>query len=234
LAAGHVTLEKLPEALLERMITSDGRVRIQIYPSEDLNDHAALAAFVENVQTITPEVAGSASEILASGRAVVVALTEALVSAFIVITAFLLLLWRRIDDTALVLIPLLLAAALTVAAAVLLDIPFNFADVIVLPLLLGIGVDSGIHLVHRARAAAPGDSNLLGTSTARAVAFSAMTTIASFGSLGFATHLGMATLGQLLTLGVGFTIVCNLIVLPSLIPLRPRRPELVDSAERAA
>jgi len=234
LAAGHVTLEKLPEAILERMITADGRVRIQIYPSEDLNDHAALAAFVENVQTITPEVAGSASEILASGRAVVTALTEAMVSAFIVITAFLLLLWRRIDDTALVLIPLLLAAALTVAAAVLLDIPFNFADVIVLPLLLGIGVDSGIHLVHRARAGNPGDSNLLGTSTARAVAFSAMTTIASFGSLGFATHLGMATLGQLLTLGVGFTIVCNLIVLPSLIPLRPQRPKHVDSAERAA
>ncbi|MFP8878979.1 MAG: MMPL family transporter [Myxococcota bacterium] len=234
LAAGHVTLEKLPEAILERMITSDGRVRIQIYPSEDLNDHAALAAFVEGVQQITPEVAGSASEILASGRAVVSALTEALVSAFVVITLFLLLLWRRIDDTALVLIPLLLAATFTVAAAVLLDIPFNFADVIVLPLLLGIGVDSGIHLVHRARAGAPGDSNLLGTSTARAVAFSAMTTIASFGSLGFATHMGMATLGRLLTLGVGFTIVCNLIVLPALIPLRPGRPKLVDSAERAA
>ncbi len=234
LDAGHVTLEKLPEAILERMITSDGRVRIQIYPREDLNDHAALAAFVENVQTITPEVAGSASEILASGQAVVAALTEALVSAFIVITAFLLFLWRRIDDTALVLIPLLLASALTVAAAVLFDIPFNFADVIVLPLLLGIGVDSGIHLVHRARVGAPGDSNLLRTSTARAVAFSAMTTIASFGSLGFATHLGMATLGQLLTLGVGFTIVCNLIVLPALIPLRPGRPKLVNSVERAA
>jgi len=233
LDAGHVTLEKLPEAILERMITSDGRVRIQIYPTEDLNDHRALAAFVEKVQTITPEVAGSAAEILASGQAVVAALTEALLSAFVVITLFLLLLWRRIDDTALVLIPLLLASALTVATAVLLDIPFNFADVIVLPLLLGIGVDSGIHLVNRARAGDPRDSNLLGTSTARAVAYSAMTTIASFGSLGFATHLGMATLGQLLTLGVGFTIICNLIVLPALIPLRPARPKLVKASDKS-
>jgi predicted RND superfamily exporter protein len=67
------------------------------------------------------------------------------------------------------------------------------------------------------------DANLLRTSTARAVAYSALTTIASFGSLGFASHLGLATLGRLLTLGVSFTILCNLLVLPSLIALR--RPQ---------
>ncbi len=230
LSAGHVTLEKLPDTILERMITADGRVRIQIFPSEDLNDHAALAAFVDGVKTITPEVAGSAAEILESGRSVVRALTQAMLSAFVVIAVFLLVLWRRIDDTALVLIPLLLASALTVAAAVLADIPFNFADVIVLPLLLGIGVDSGIHLVHRARVVAERDANLLATSTARAVAYSALTTIASFGSLGFATHLGLATLGRLLTLGVMFTIICNLIVLPALIRLRFRHPEAARAA----
>ena len=233
LSAGHVTLEKLPDTILERMITADGRVRIQIFPRDDLNDHAALAAFVDGVKTVTPEVAGSASEILESGRSVVRALTQAMLSAFIVITLFLLILWRRIDDTALVLIPLLLASALTVAAAVLADIPFNFADVIVLPLLLGIGVDSGIHLVHRVRAAAEDEVNLLATSTARAVAYSALTTIASFGSLGLATHLGLATLGRLLTIGVCFTVVCNLVVLPALIRPRPRRPELVESNRTA-
>jgi predicted RND superfamily exporter protein len=233
LSAGHVTLEKLPDTILERMITADGRVRIQIFPRDDLNDHAALAAFVDGVKAIAPEVAGSASEILESGRSVVRALTQAMLSAFIAITLFLLILWRRIDDTALVLIPLLLASALTVAAAVLADIPFNFADVIVLPLLLGIGVDSGIHLVHRARVAADGEANLLTTSTARAVAYSALTTIASFGSLGLASHLGLATLGRLLTIGVGFTLICNLIVLPALIRLRPQRSELAESDRSA-
>jgi hopanoid biosynthesis associated RND transporter like protein HpnN len=233
LSAGHVTLEKLPDAILERMITADGRVRIQIFPRDDLNDNAALAAFVDGVKAATPEVAGSASEILESGRSVVRALTQAMLSAFVAITLFLLILWRRIDDTALVLIPLMLASALTVAAAVLAGIPFNFADVIVLPLLLGIGVDSGIHLVHRARVIGEGEMNLLATSTARAVAFSALTTIASFGSLGLATHMGLATLGRLLTLGVGFTLVCNLIVLPALIRLRPRRPELAESNRTA-
>jgi len=123
----------------------------------------------------------------------------------------------------LVLAPLGLAALLTSATAVVLGIPFNFADIIVLPLLLGIGVDSGIHLVHRARMRDVATPKLLATSTARAVVFSALTTMSSFGSLAFATHRGMASLGQLLTLGVALTLVCNLFVLPALIALREAR-----------
>jgi hopanoid biosynthesis associated RND transporter like protein HpnN len=209
LQAGRVTLENLPEALLAQMMAVDGRVRIQIFPREDLKDHAALVQFVEAVRAVEPEVSGSAAEIVSSGQTVVAALQQALLSALAAVTFLMFLLWRRFTDTALVLIPLALASSLTVAAAVLLEIPFNFADVIVLPLLLGIGVDSAIHLVHRARVSGKGVSNLLGTSTARAVAFSALTTIASFGSLGLATHRGLATLGQL--------------VLPALIALHPRR-----------
>ena len=102
-----------------------------------------------------------------------------------------------------------------------------------LSLLLGIGVDSGIHLVQRARSLGTDGEALLSTSTARAVAWSALTTIASFGTMGLASHQGLATLGRLLTIGVGFTILCNLIVLPSLIVLRkPQRDKA--SPRRAA
>jgi len=219
LSAGRVTLENLPDALLSQMVSRDGRVRVQILPSGDLSDHEELAAFVDSVQRVAPDVAGSAAEMVESGRAVVRSLRQALLTALAAVTLLVFALWRRVTDTALVLVPLALAASLTVASAVLLEIPFNFADVIVLPLLLGIGVDSAIHLVHRARAT--GDAgNLLATSTARAVGYSALTTIASFGTMGFATHQGLATLGQLLTLGVGYTLLCNLVVLPALIPLR--------------
>ena len=223
LTATRVTLDDLPDPLRAQMLSDDGSVRVQIFAREDLKDHAALARFVDAVRAVDPRVAGSAAEIVSSGRTVVASLRQALLSALVAITLLMLLLWRRVTDTALVLIPLALASALTVASAVLLDIPFNFADVIVLPLLLGVGVDSAIHLVHRARVS-NGAAKLLGTSTARAVAFSALTTIASFGSLGLATHRGLATLGQLLTLGVGFTLLCNLLVLPALIALHaPQR-----------
>jgi predicted RND superfamily exporter protein len=104
----------------------------------------------------------------------------------------------------------------------------------VLPLLLGIGVDSGIHLVHRARLHLDAGDQLLDTSTARAVVVSALTTIASFGTLAFATHLGMASLGQLLTIGVTLTVLCNLIFLPALLTLRRQRASARrDVAERA-
>ena len=111
------------------------------------------------------------------------------------------------------------------AAMVLMRLPFDFSNVIVIPLLFGVGVDSGIHLVHRFKAGIREDDGLLGTTTARAVFYSAITTTASFGSLAFSGHNGMSILGHMLTAGMIFTIVCNLIVLPALLDLR-RKPEI--------
>ena len=166
---------------------------------------------------------GPAPGFVAAGDAIVGAFRQALLSALVVIALLLLLLWRRAGDALLVLGPLLLAAALTSAAGVVVGIPFNFADVIVVPLLLGIGVDSGIHLVHRARSGSTRSSDLLRTSTARAVLMSALTTIASFGALALATHRGMSSMGRLLTIGVLFMLACNLVVLPALLELSRRR-----------
>jgi len=217
LRAERVALGDLPGDLVERMVARDGRVRIEVFPTEDLSDGDALEGFVTEVQTVAPHAIGNVVVMLESERAVVRSLRQALLTAVVIITVLLLFLWRTVVDTLLVLIPLSLAAILTGAASALLDIPFNFADVIVIPLLLGMGVDSGIHLVHRHRTAAPDHGNLLQTTTARAVTFSALTTIASFGTLAFSTHPGMASLGQLLAIGIAFVLLCNLIVLPALV-----------------
>ncbi len=219
-ASEPVTLDDLPPALVERNVTAGGRVRVQVFPRDDLSDNDTLRRFVDAVRSVVPEVIGNPVSILESGDAVVRAFHQALASALLVIIVLLVVLMRRFLDTALVLAPLLLAAALTGAATVVLDIPFNFANVIVLPLLLGIGVDSAIHLVHRHRTDPSGDGALLSTSTARGVVLSALTTICSFGSLMLSTHRGTATMGMLLTIGVGITLVCTLVVLPAL--LRPR------------
>ena len=110
----------------------------------------------------------------------------------------------------------------TAAISVPLSVPFNFANVIVIPLLLGMGVDTGIHLVHRYRTDKLPDGNLLRTSTASAVVLSALTTTASFGTLGMSSHLGMASLGQLLALGIALILLCNLVVLPALVRVSGR------------
>ena len=138
-------------------------------------------------------------------------------------TALLWVLWRRISEVALVMAPLLLSSVLTGATVVLLGFGFNFTNVIVIPLLLGIGIDSAIHLVHRAKSDVAERDELLESTTARAIFYSALSTTVSFGSLALSAHRGMQSLGILLTAGMVFTVVCNLVVLPALLDLRKPR-----------
>jgi predicted RND superfamily exporter protein len=216
-----IGLEDLPLELRQRMVAPDGRVRVQIFPAEDLQDRGALERFADAVQGVAPDAVGVSINLVEFGRITVAAFRQALVSAVVLIGLFLLLLWGRPSDAAFALAPLLLSALLTAASVVVLGISFNFTNVVVIPLLLGIGVDSAVHLVHESRQHAGGEEvDLLSTTTARAVFYSALTTTLSFGSLALSSHLGMQSLGILLTVGMILTVVCNLVVLPALLDLR--------------
>ena len=215
LSTQGVALEDLPEELRRDWLASDGRARIEVKPTGGVASNAELQRFAEAVLAVEPRASGAPIVITEAGKAVVRAFFEASGLAFVLILILLALVLRRARDVALVLAPLALAAAITTAATVAFDLPFNFANVIVLPLLLGLGVASGIHLVMRRRHE-PDRQNLLRTSTSRAVLFSALTTIASFGSLMASGHPGMTSMGQLLTIAITSTLVCTLIVLPSL------------------
>jgi hopanoid biosynthesis associated RND transporter like protein HpnN len=219
----EVTLANLPQDLVARMIAADGRARLQIYPAENLNEPRALERFVAAVYTVSDRPTGLAVTVVSFGDVTVTSLVEAVTSAFLAITLLLWFLWRRLAPVLLVLVPLVLGSVLTVAAMVIFGIEFNFANVIVIPLLLGMGVDSGIHLVHRASSEHPSAEALLGTTTARAVFYSALTTIVSFGSLSFSSHIGMASLGQLLVIGLLLTVFCTLVVIPALLVWRAPR-----------
>lgn len=222
LSARPVALKDLPPEVLGRYLAPSGRARVQVYPSENLEDPDALARFVAAVREISPGATDSPVEILEAGRAVVNSVVTAALISIVAVSAMVFAMMRSVRDTLLVLIPLILAALYTVAATVALGMPFNFANVIVLPLLMGLGVASGIHLVSRAREEHSGTA-AFATSTPRAVTFSALTTIASFGSLAVSSHRGTASMGELLMLSIGLTLVCTLIVLPSLMQLWPAR-----------
>jgi len=218
LQAEGVTKSSIPEPLRKRWVSPDGTYRIEVTPKEDIGDIHALRRFVAQVRTIAPEATGAPVFTLEAGNAVIHAFQQASVTALILISLVLVLLLHSVKDTLLVLLPLLLAGALTGGTAVLLGIPFNFANIIALPLLLGIGVDNGIHMVQRFRSMqmkGTTDHQLLATSTSKAVTLSALTTICGFGNLSFSAHQGTASMGQLLTLGIGFTLICTLFVLPA-------------------
>lgn len=218
LTTSGVTLADLPEDLRQRQITADGRVRIEVFPREDINDNEALRRFVTAVRTVAPDATDSPVILLEAGDTVVAAFQQATITALALIALLLVVLLRGVSGLLLVMAPLALAASLTVATSVVLGLPLNFANVIVLPLLLGLGVASGIHLVMRERGEA-GAITRRWTSTPRAVVFSALTTIGSFGSLSVSSHRGMASMGELLTIAITFTLICTVIVLPALMGL---------------
>lgn len=218
LGAEPVGIEDLPEEVRRRQTAIDGRARIEVHPVEDLIENAALRRFVHDVRELAPNATDNPVILLEAGDAVVNAFKQATGIALVVIIVLLAVLLRRAWHVILVLAPLVLAASFTVATAVLLGLSFNFANIIVMPLLLGLGVASGIHIVTRARREQ--SATLLRTSTPRAIMFSALTTIGSFGSLSLSSHRGTASMGELLTIALAFTLVCSLVVLPALMQAR--------------
>jgi len=180
-------------------------------------DEGAIDRFADAAYAVSPDATGMSINVVEFGRATVRSLRQALISAVVAISVLLAVLWRRATEMLLVMAPLALGALLTCAAMVILGISFNFANVIVIPLLLGIGVDSGIHIVHRADVGTENEGGLLGTTTARAIFYSASTTVASFGALAFSSHRGISSLGVMLFCGLVFMLVSTLVVLPALI-----------------
>ncbi len=217
LKAGPVSLENLPAEFRDRWVTADGIQRIEIRPKEDLHDPEALRRFVAQVHQIAPHATGVPVSFVASSEAVVQAFLQAFGYAIVAIALILFLTMEKKVDVLLVLIPLLLASLLTGAAVSLAGLHFNFANIIGLPLVFGMGVDNCIHMVHRFRTAPPKDGILLHTSTALAVILSALTNISGFGNLAASPHQGMASMGVMLSIGILAMLICSMIVLPALL-----------------
>ena len=208
--------------LAHEWLTDDGRAHVQVLPKGDPNDTAALRTFATAVLAVEPEATGAAVSYLESGRSVVRAFIEAGIGALISIA---LLLWaalRRITDVLLTLVPLLVAGVVTLELCVILGLPLNFANIIALPLLLGVGVAFKIYYIMAWRA---GKTALLQSTLTRAVIFSAMTTATAFGSLWLSNHPGTSSMGKLLALSLLCTLAAAVLFQPVLMG-PPRKIEI--------
>ena len=218
LDAQPFAVQDLPVDLVKRWLSDEGTFRIEVVPREDITEPAALRRFVTALQSIAPDATDEPVQLLVVGDTIIASFQQAFALACIVITAFVLLGLRSLKGAALVMGSLLFGALITVAILVVLGIPFNFANVIALPLLLGMGVDNGIHLVRRlGRAEGTSAIAVMHSSTTRAMVFSALTTIASFGNLSFSPHPGMASLGLVLVIGVLTMLLSTLCLVPALV-----------------
>lgn len=199
LAAGYVTEETLPDELRRRYVSPEGIYRVEILPEEDLDTPAEITDFAAAAQRVAPQAAGGPVQLEAAGGTVGRAVLMATLLAALATSVLAWISTRRVSDTLAILLPLAIAGTITAASSVLLEMPFNYANVIVLPLMLGLGVDSGVHIALRERRM-PGA--VFATSTPRAVLFSALTTIAAFGTLAMSDHRGTASMGVLLSVAI--------------------------------
>jgi hopanoid biosynthesis associated RND transporter like protein HpnN len=213
LQAQPVALKTLPPELLNSWKTKDGLQRVEALPRGDPNDNDTLRKFAAAVLAAEPTAIGGPVSILKSGDLVVRAFIQAGICALVVISLLLWLALRRIVDVLLTLVPLLVAGAVTLEICVLIGMPLNFANIVALPLLLGVGVAFKIYYVTAWRS---GRTNLLQSSLTRAIFFSALTTATAFGSLWLSSHPGTSSMGKLLALSLVTTLAAVLLFQPAL------------------
>jgi hopanoid biosynthesis associated RND transporter like protein HpnN len=221
LQAQPVTLETLPPEIAREWVTQDGRYKVEILPKGDPTDNETLRQFARAVQAVEPNATGGPIAILESGRTVVRAFYEA---GFLALGSIIILLWivlRRFGDVLLTIFPLLVAGVVTMELMVLLGMKLNFANIIALPLLLGVGVAFKIYYIMAWRA---GQTDLLQSSLTRAVMFSALTTATAFGSLWLSSHPGTSSMGKLMALALVTTMAAAVLFQPVLMG-PPREPK---------
>ncbi|WP_020561742.1 MMPL family transporter [Methylosarcina fibrata] len=225
--AHEVSLDDLPEDIKVRWLSKEGLYRIQVIPKYDLNDLGNLQRFITDVQAVAPETTDLPVMYWESMKEVITAFQEAIAIALVIIALLLFAIRRNITDTLLVMTPLILAGLFTMASTVLTGTAINFANIIALPLLLGLGVDNGIHMVEKLRHSVSEEQNIYRSSTARAMFYGALTTASSFSGLAFSPHQGIASMGLVITIGIFWIMTCTFIILPAL-------SKIVIKHERAA
>jgi predicted RND superfamily exporter protein len=213
-----MTPAELPAAIGNAYVRQSGPDEIyavRIFPKGSISDPIFMSEFRTLLTALDPEVTGLPMTFLAWGELFRQGLEQ---SAFVALFLIVFLVWldfRNVRYTALAFLPLVLGTVWMVGAMNWLSIDYNFANVIALPLILGIGIDSGVHVLHRYREGTTPDR--LPLTTGKAVLMSSLTTVLAFGTLAAASHRGLQTLGITLVIGVVGCLLSSSLVLPALL-----------------
>ena len=216
--AKQISIDNLPPEVVGDWRSQDGNIRVEATPKGDPDDNENIRTFARAVLAVEPNAIGGPISILESGDTIVRAFIQAGAWALGSIAILLWLALRRFGDVLLTLVPLILAGVVTLEICVLIGLQLNFANIIALPLLLGIGVAFKIYYILSWRA---GHTKLLQSSLTRAVIFSAATTATAFGSLWLSSHPGTSSMGKLLALSLCCTLAAAVLFQPALMG-RPR------------
>jgi uncharacterized protein len=213
LQAQRITTENIPADLARLWVSPDGRARVQVLAYGDPDDTAVIRNFVTTVLAVEPNATGPAVMLFEAGNTIVRSFIEAAIFAVLAIATLLWIALRRVADVLLTLVPLLVAAVVTLELCAAFDLPLNFANIIALPVLLGVGVAFKIYYIMAWRS---GQTALVQSPLTRAVMFSAMTTATGFGSLWLSNDPGTSSMGRLMALALVCTMTAAVFFQPAL------------------
>ena len=222
-------LDDLPKSLVRRLVGQKHDCYLmKIYSKSNIWNMEAMEQFVHDVRHVDPKATGNPLQTYEASRQMKTSYEEAALFALGAIVVVLFFDFGSLWFTMLAMIPLAVGTLQMFGLLGLLDIPLNPANMIVLPLILGIGIDDGVHVVHDFRRQR--GPYRMSPSTASAVLITSLTTMIGFGSLMIASHQGLQSLGRVLTIGVSCCLVTSLLMLPALLSWFTRnRPDPASS-----
>ncbi len=222
LTAPPPTIADLPQSVRERFVSPDGMYLIRVFPSEDTWNFGPLKLFVKSLWSVDPSAVGDPVLLYTFTLGFRNSILWAAGMALLAIAAMLVILFRSLKMAMLALIPLVVGTGLTINLMWLLNLPFNQANVLFVPLVLGEGIEFGIIILARWRLEESARAITLPASTAKGVALAALTTTLGFGSLMVSGHRGTFSLGLLATVGSLSVLLASLSILPAFLRLVER------------
>lgn len=216
-AAEPPSLTNLPEAIRDRFVTRDGRMLGFLFPAGNVFDPTELEDYVAASRRVSAEATGFPLVFHKMSRRITAGFRRAVLAGSILVTLILLLDYRNPRDALLALVPLAMGVVWMMGAMRCFGISFNFANLVAVPLIIGVGIDNGVHVIHRVRLEGRDGMSLVLRHTGRAILIASLTTMIGFGSLALASHRGLASLGLVLLLGVGSCLLTSTVVLPNLL-----------------
>lgn len=217
--AQPVQLEEIPADLRKRYISSKGKYVINIFPSVDIWNQDERKKYLKDLRSVDPNVTGTAVHMFESTRLMTEGYVKGGIYAMTAIVIYVFFMFRNALTVFFVLLPVLAGSIWTVGVMELIGLKLNMANLVILPLILGIGVVNGIHITHRYREEEDKNASVLGKSTGQAVLLSSLTTMMGFGSMMVADHSGVYSLGLVLTIGVLNCLIASITFLPALLKL---------------
>jgi hypothetical protein len=211
-----ITLDMLPESVRDQFLSPQGSNLVTIYASVDLWHEGKTELFLAATQKASDRVTGTAVLI---DKLITLIGSKGLLATFLALGAvFIILLidFRHLGYALLGTVPLLVGFTWMMGLFVLLGKKFDVVNVEAIPLILGIGIDDAVHVLHAVRRQGVGKLPNILRHTGRALLLTSLTTSIAFGSIGFASHRGMAGMGQLLVLGVVCCFITSVVLLPAL------------------